>query len=40
MPCFICETCGTQYALSDVPPAHRPICEDERRYVECFSDFS
>ncbi|MDI9238212.1 MBL fold metallo-hydrolase [Lysobacter sp. LF1] len=33
MPCFICETCGTQYAPSDAPPAHCPICEDERQYV-------
>lgn len=33
MPCFICETCGTQYAESTAPPAHCPICEDERQYV-------
>lgn len=29
----ICETCGTQYAASDLPPARCPICEDERQYV-------
>lgn len=33
MTCFICETCGTQYANSDLPPASCPICEDERQYV-------
>lgn len=30
---FICRTCGVQYAPSDAPPAHCPICEDERQYV-------
>ena len=29
----ICETCGTQFAASAVPPAQCPICEDERQYV-------
>jgi glyoxylase-like metal-dependent hydrolase (beta-lactamase superfamily II) len=29
----ICETCGTQYALSSTPRTHCPICEDERQYV-------
>jgi glyoxylase-like metal-dependent hydrolase (beta-lactamase superfamily II) len=29
----ICATCGTQFAESGVPPAHCPICEDERQYV-------
>jgi glyoxylase-like metal-dependent hydrolase (beta-lactamase superfamily II) len=29
----ICVTCGTQYPESDTPPAHCPICEDERQYV-------
>lgn len=33
MPAFICRTCGVQYAPSDAPPAHCPICEDERQYV-------
>jgi hypothetical protein len=33
MPAFICTTCGTQYAPSDKPPAHCPICDDERQYV-------
>src|SRR5574338_1151398 len=33
MTCFICETCGTQFAASATPPAHCPICEDERQYV-------
>lgn len=29
----ICETCGTQYAEASAPPAHCPVCEDERQYV-------
>jgi hypothetical protein len=29
----ICVTCGTQFAASPKPPAHCPICEDERQYV-------
>lgn len=33
MPCFICETCGTQFAERASPPPHCPICEDERQYV-------
>ena len=33
MPNFICKTCGTQFAETDTPPAHCPICEDERQYV-------
>ena len=33
MPCFICETCGTQYAESATPPVQCPVCEDERQYV-------
>jgi hypothetical protein len=33
MTCFICETCGTQYADSLAPPPSCPICEDERQYV-------
>ncbi len=33
MPAYICVTCGTQFAPTDDPPAHCPICEDERQYV-------
>lgn len=29
----ICVTCGTQFAERAGPPAHCPICEDERQYV-------
>ncbi len=30
---YICMTCGTQFAATATPPAHCPICEDERQYV-------
>ena len=30
---FICATCGVQFAATDAPPAHCPICEDERQYI-------
>jgi glyoxylase-like metal-dependent hydrolase (beta-lactamase superfamily II) len=33
MPNYICVTCGTQFAESPQPPAHCPICEDERQYI-------
>src|SRR5262245_5043377 len=33
MQCYICVTCGTQFAASDQPPRTCPICEDERQYV-------
>jgi len=33
VPCFICVTCGTQYADSKCPPGHCDICEEERQYV-------
>ncbi len=33
MPAFICVTCGTQYPPSGAPPAHCPICDDERQYL-------
>src|SRR5574341_878227 len=33
MPNYICATCGTQFAATDAPPAHCPICEDERQYI-------
>jgi hypothetical protein len=30
---YLCVTCGTQFSESAKPPAHCPICEDERQYV-------
>lgn len=30
---YICVTCGTQFPPSTNPPAHCPICEDDRQYV-------
>src|SRR5215211_892389 len=33
MPNYICVTCGTQYPESAQPPAHCPLCEDERQYI-------
>ena len=30
---YICVTCGTQFAATDTPPPHCPICEDQRQYV-------
>ena len=30
---YMCKTCGTQFAATDQPPAHCPICEDERQYI-------
>lgn len=33
MTCYICETCGTQYADSAAPPDRCVVCEDERQYV-------
>lgn len=33
MTCFICETCGTQFAESAAPPPRCPVCEDERQYI-------
>lgn len=33
MDCYICATCGVQYAPTEEPPAHCRICEDERQYV-------
>jgi glyoxylase-like metal-dependent hydrolase (beta-lactamase superfamily II) len=29
----MCVTCGTQFAATDSPPDHCPICEDQRQYV-------
>ena len=31
---FICRRCGVQYAPSEQPPEHCPICEDERECVD------
>ncbi len=31
--CYLCITCGTQFAETSRPPEHCPICEDERQYV-------
>jgi glyoxylase-like metal-dependent hydrolase (beta-lactamase superfamily II) len=33
MPLFICTACGTQYSETAQPPAHCPICDEERQYV-------
>jgi hypothetical protein len=33
VPAFICRTCGVQYAPTDAPLEHCPICEDERQYI-------
>jgi glyoxylase-like metal-dependent hydrolase (beta-lactamase superfamily II) len=33
MTCFICATCGTQYASSAAPPAQCGICVDDRQAV-------
>jgi hypothetical protein len=33
MKTHICDTCGTQFAASLLPPQACPICEDERQYV-------
>jgi hypothetical protein len=33
MTCFICATCGTQFAESAEPPHACPICVDERQFV-------
>jgi len=30
---YICTTCGIQYNNTPHPPAHCPVCEDERQYV-------
>lgn len=33
MPAFICTACGTQFPVSEKPPAQCRICEEERQYV-------
>ncbi len=30
---YVCVTCGAQFAASATPPAHCPICDDERQYI-------
>ena len=30
---YVCITCGTQYPASPSAPAHCPICEDDRQYI-------
>ncbi len=30
---YLCVTCGMQYAESEGPPEHCPVCEDERQYI-------
>jgi hypothetical protein len=33
MPCYLCSTCGVQYAESVLPPEECRVCTDERQYV-------
>jgi glyoxylase-like metal-dependent hydrolase (beta-lactamase superfamily II) len=33
MSLWICKACGVEYPESEEPPAHCPICLDERQYV-------
>ena len=33
MPVHLCKTCGTSFAETPTPPAHCPICDDERQFV-------
>jgi glyoxylase-like metal-dependent hydrolase (beta-lactamase superfamily II) len=33
MPNFICTRCGMQFAETAEPPAHCPLCRDERQYL-------
>ena len=33
MPVHLCKTCGTSFAEAPKPPAHCPICDDERQFV-------
>jgi hypothetical protein len=30
---YICATCGSQFAATETPPEHCPVCEDERQYI-------
>src|SRR5262245_4734258 len=34
MPCYICTTCGSQFAETATPPDRCPICEDPRQDVK------
>ena len=34
MEAYICRRCGVQYAPSERPPEHCPLCEDERECVD------
>src|ERR1700742_2739276 len=33
MPVHLCKTCGTSFTDAPKPPAHCPICDDERQFV-------
>ncbi|HLJ80534.1 MAG TPA: MBL fold metallo-hydrolase [Ktedonobacterales bacterium] len=33
MESYLCVTCGTEYPPSESAPAHCPICEDDRQYI-------
>ena len=33
MTCFLCLQCGVQFAATETPLQHCPICEDERQFV-------
>jgi hypothetical protein len=33
MSCYICVTCGVQFAPGDAAPEHCPVCDDGRQYV-------
>jgi glyoxylase-like metal-dependent hydrolase (beta-lactamase superfamily II) len=33
MPCFICTSCGTQFAETEAPPDGCPVCRDDRQYL-------
>src|SRR5215208_6823895 len=33
MEAYICETCGTQHAAGEQPPAQCAICDDDRQYI-------
>jgi glyoxylase-like metal-dependent hydrolase (beta-lactamase superfamily II) len=33
MPIHLCNTCGTSFPDTSAPPAHCPICDDERQFV-------
>jgi glyoxylase-like metal-dependent hydrolase (beta-lactamase superfamily II) len=33
MRSYICTTCGVQFAATEAPPDHCPVCADERQYI-------